>query len=285
MALEITPSGQACGAFVRGVDLRGDLTDAQVGELREAWLANQVLVFPEQPMNHDQLTAHSLRFGPFGDDPYLGSLDDNEHVVALHRAADETASIFADVWHADWSFQQFPPDGTCLHAKVIPPVGGDTQFINQYAALEEMPLQLRSQLEGRIAVHSARFGYSPDGAYGDADEGSERAMKIIADDTAYETETHPLIAPHRETGRDTLYSCFGYIIGLVGMDDAAAQELLQELHRWQTQERFQYRHRWEPNMLVMWDNRCVLHRANGGYDGHERLLHRTTIGFNHDVAA
>ena len=242
-------------------------------------------MFPDQPMDHVQLTTHSLRFGPFGVDPYLGPLDDHEHVVALHRAADETASIFADVWHADWSFQEFPPDGTCLHAKVIPPVGGDTDFINQYAALEAMPTELRSRIDGRIGIHSARFGYSPDGAYGEADKGSVRAMKIIADDSAYDTQTHPMVAPHRETGRDTLYSCAGYIIGIEGMADDEAQEVLAELHAWQTQERFQYHHRWEPDMLVMWDNRCVLHKANGGYDGHERLLHRTTIGFNHAIAA
>ncbi|MBT5140862.1 MAG: TauD/TfdA family dioxygenase, partial [Acidimicrobiaceae bacterium] len=77
-----------------------------------------------------------------------------------------------------------------------------------------------------------------------------------------------------------LFSVLGYIIGIDGMDEDEARGLLAEIYGWETRDEFQYRHRWEPNMLVMWDNRCVLHRATGGYDGHHRLLHRTTIGYN-----
>lgn len=80
------------------------------------------------------------------------------------------------------------------------------------------------------------------------------------------------------SGRLGVFGCLGYIIGIDGMRDDAAHELLTELHAWQTSERFWYRHEWEPQMLVMWDNRSVLHRATGGYEGFDRLLHRTTIG-------
>lgn len=108
-------------------------------------------------------------------------------------------------------------------------------------------------------------------------------MKILPNESAYETQTHPLIRIHPETGAETLYSTFGYIIGIEGMSDDEAGSLLQTLYHWQGREEFQYRHRWEPDMLVMWDNRVVLHKATGGYEGHERLLHRTTIGYNPDV--
>ena len=104
-------------------------------------------------------------------------------------------------------------------------------------------------------------------------------MQIRPNDSAYATQLHPLIRIHAETGAETLYSTIGYIIGIDGMADDEARLLLGEMYAWQTRDEFQYQHRWEPNMLVMWDNRCVLHRATGGYDGHDRLLHRTTIGY------
>lgn len=279
MALDITLSGQVCGASVRGVDLRSDLDAATVAEIRRAWLDHKVLAFPDQHLSDEDLERFTLAFGPFGVDPFFESINGHPHIAAIHRLADETAPVFAESWHADWTFQEYPPDGTCLYGKVIPPVGGDTLYIDQEAALAAMPDELRARIEGLTVIHSARNGYAPTGLYGD-DDTEQRAMKIVASDTAYATQTHPLIRPHRETGADTLYGCIGYIIGVDGMDDDEATALLMEVYAWQTREEFQYRHQWEPHMLVMWDNRWVLHRATAGYDGHERLLHRTTIGFN-----
>lgn len=285
MALDITSSGQACGAEVRGVDLAGPLDDATVAEIRQAWLVHKVLAFPGQQLGDDDLERFTLRFGPFGVDPFFESIEGHPHIAAIHRAADETAPVFAESWHADWTFQEFPPDGTCLYGKVIPPVGGDTHFADQEQALAEMPAALRRRIEGLTAVHSAQRAYAPDGMYGEGDEHRDgRAMRIMVSDEAYATQTHPLIRTHPETGAETLYSTFGYIIGIEGMDDDEATALLGEVYAWQTREEFRYCHRWEPEMLVMWDNRCVLHRATGGYDGHERLLHRTTIGYNAEVS-
>jgi len=285
MTLSITPSGQACGATVRGVDLTGELDGAEVEQIRAAWLKHRVLAFPDQPMSDEDLERFTQCFGPFGHDPFFESIDGHPNIAAVARAADETAPVFAEAWHADWSFQEFPPDGTCLFAKVIPPVGGDTLFLNQAAALAAMPADLRAELQGLHAIHSAQLPYAPDGTYGEQDQGATRAMKIVTDDSAYATQLHPLIRPHPETGEDTLYSTIGYIIGIEGMEQAAAMDLLKRVYAWQTQDRFVYTHKWQADMLVMWDNRCVLHKATSGYDGHERLLHRTTIGFNHAVRA
>ena len=148
-----------------------------------------------------------------------------------------------------------------------------------------MPPGLRAQIEGKVAIHSARTAYAPDGMYGEKDEEEDRSMRIVVSDDAYKTQTHSLIRVHPESGVEAVYSTFGYIIGIEGMPDDEAAELLVELYKWQTRDEFVYRHEWEPNMLTMWDNRCVLHRATGGFEGFERLLHRTTIGYNADVRA
>ncbi len=283
MTIEVTPSGESCGAAVRGIDLRRELSDDEIAEIRATWLKHRVLTIPDQALTDDQLERFTLYFGPFGDDPFFESIEGHPNIAAIHRRADETAPVFAESWHADWSFQAHPPDGTCLYAKVIPPCGGDTIFVNQVAALAAMPDELCSRIDGVDAIHSARQGYAPDGLYGEADEGADRAMKIVISDEAYATQVHPLVRTHPETGEATLYSTIGYIIGIVGMADDEAIELLLELYEWQTRDEFRYTHRWEPDSLVMWDNRCVIHRATGGYDGHERLLHRTTIGCNEAV--
>jgi taurine dioxygenase len=279
MGISVVPSAQVCGATVTGVDLTVALDKASVASIRAAWLEHHVLAFPDQEaMTDDDLERFTQYFGPFGDDPFIAPVEGREHVIAIRRDADETAPLFAENWHSDWSFQERPPRGTCLHGITIPPVGGDTLFADQHAALEAMPHELRARLEGRLAVHSARGGYAPSGMYGEADQRTDRSMTIRPSEAALATQLHPIIRPHPETGRLGIFGCIGYIIGIDGMDDDEARQLLVELYQWQTRDEFVYRHRWEPGMLVMWDNRSVLHRATGGYDGYDRLLHRTTIG-------
>lgn len=276
MSLDITPSGQACGASVRGIDLTQSLSESDVADIRAAWLTHHVLAFPDQHMSDDDLERFSLYFGAFGDDPFIAPIDGRQHVIAVKRDADETGPIFAEAFHTDWSFQKVPPAGTCLMSVVIPPVGGDTRFVDQHLALDTMPDALRSKLEGKRAIHSAAGAYAPDGFYGEEDVGT-RSMDIRPSDEATATMTHWIIRPHPETGRLGIFGCAGYIMGIEGMEAEEANALIGELYVWQTQEQFQYRHRWEPNMLVMWDNRSVLHAATGGYEGHARELHRTTI--------
>lgn len=276
MTLEITPSGQACGAEVRGADLSQPLPPDLVADIRAAWLEHQVLAFPDQSLTDDDLERFTLAFGPFGEDPFIAPIPGRKHIIAVKRAADETSPIFAESWHSDWSFQKTPPAGTCLYGITIPPEGGDTLFVNQYKALSAMPGDLRRRIEGRNAIHSAKNAYSPQGMYGAGDKG--RSMDIRPSAEAEATWTHPFIRTHPETGRESLFGCAGYIIGVEGMDAAEGWDLVTEIYRWQTRPEFQYRHHWQKGMLLMWDNRCTLHMATGGYAGHDRLLHRTTIG-------
>ena len=277
MSINIEPSGQACGATVTGVDLTQPLDEATVQEIRTAWLTHHVLSFPNQHMSDDDLERYSQYFGDFGDDPFSAPIPGRKHIIAVQRAADETAPLFAETWHSDWSFQATPPSATCLFGIKIPPVGGDTYFADQHKALALLPDELRKKIDGKMAIHSAVGAYAPDGFYGEADKASDRSMNIIPSDDARETQLHPLVREHPETGEPGIFSCLGYIIGIEGMSQEAGRALLEELYQWQGHESVQYRHKWEPDMLLMWDNRSVLHHASGGYEGHERLLHRTTI--------
>lgn len=278
MSLSVRVSGQACGAAVLGVDLRATMPADVVAAIRAAWLEHHVLAFPDQYLDDDELERFTLLFGPFGDDPFIAPIAGRHHVIAVRRDADETAPLFAENWHTDWSFQAHPPAGTCLNAVVVPPHGGDTLFANQHVALDSMPTELRSRLDGLMAIHSARGGYAPAGLYGEADQKGDRSMDIRPSSRALATQEHPVVRAHPETGRRGIFGCAGYIIGFAGLDDAESSALLMELHQWQTRDEFVYRHHWEPGMLVIWDNRSVLHRATGGYEGFDRLLHRTTIG-------
>jgi taurine dioxygenase len=280
VALEVIPSGQVCGATVTGLDLAQPLSDMTIGLIRQAWLTHHVLAFPDQQLDDDDLERFTLYFGPFGDDPFIAPIEGREHVIAIKREAGETTPLFAENWHTDWSFQKNPPAGTCLYGIEIPTSGGDTLFADQQAALAAMPADLRARIGDKQAIHSAANAYAPDGSYGDQDSG--RSMDIRPSTEAEATQLHPIIRNHPETGEPALYSCIGYIAGIDGMDQEEALALLMDIYAWQTRDEFVYRHHWEPGMLVMWDNRALLHCATGGYEGQSRLLHRTTIGAKTD---
>jgi len=275
MPMTVTPQPAPCGASVQGIDLRQPLSADTVAQLRQAWLVHQVLAFPGQALSLEDLERIALHFGPYGTDPYFGSVPGHPHIAQVRRDADEKTKIFAETWHSDWSFLPVPPQATLLYGNVIPPVGGDTLFANQYAAWDALSPAMQALLQGTRGIHSARRGYARDGMYGERDKG--RSMAIRYDDSALATQTHPIARAHPETGRIALYVSPGYTIGIEDMDDAEAQPLLMELFRHQVREDFVYRHRWQPGMLLMWDNRCVIHAATGGYDGHARLLHRITL--------
>jgi taurine dioxygenase len=273
--MQVDPSGEACGATVSGIDLAGEMTAELIAAVRAAWLEHRVLAFRDQSMDDDALERFTLAMGGFGEDPFFAPIPGRTHIAAIRREADETTPLFAENWHSDWSFLSHPPAGTCLLAIDIPPVGGDTLFADQHTAWEALPESRKRSLEPLIAVHSARHAYAPQGSYGEKDKG--RSMDIRPSDAALAMQTHPLIMAHPETGRCGFFSALGYIVGIEGMPDDEALPLLRELYQWQTREEFVHRRRWEPDMLVMWDNRAVLHKATGGYEGHRRELHRTTI--------
>jgi taurine dioxygenase len=265
----------SCGALIHGVDLSRPLVPEQISAIRSAWLAHQVVAFPGQALSLEDIERFAFYIGPRGEDPFIAGLPDHPHVVEVKREAQEKSKLFAETWHSDWSFLPSPPAGTVLYGEVIPPVGGDTLFADQYAAFEALPAALKAQIDGRLGVHSARGGYARDGLYGEKDEG--RSMAIRWGDNALKTRSHPLVKRHPETGRKALFVNPGYTIGIEGMGPDEGIELLRQLFRHQTDARFVYRHKWQAGMLTLWDNRCLLHAATGGYEGHRRLLYRVTV--------
>ncbi len=271
----VEPSGASCGATVREIDLSSKLSAYDIVAIRTAWLDHKVLAFSDQNMDDDALERFTQMMGDFGDDPFFDPIPGRKNIAAIVREADETSPLFAENWHSDWSFLPQPPSGTCLLAIELPPIGGDTLFSDQASAFAALPDAQKDELRQLNALHSASRGYAPDGLYGDNDEG--RSMAIRPSEEARARHSHPLVKPHPETGEEVLFCSISYTVGIEGMDDADALQLVMKLHQWCEQDRFVYRHRWEPNMLVMWDNRCVNHKATGGYEGHRRELHRTTI--------
>jgi taurine dioxygenase len=276
MAYRVELSGASCGALIHGVDLSKPLSKTAIGSIRAAWLEHQVIGIGEQDLDIGDLERFAAALGPKGNDPFIASIPGHPRVVEVRREADETTQVFAEAWHSDWSFLNPPPAGTLLYGKVIPPVGGDTLFANQYAAYEALPAAMKARIAGLQGIHSARRGYAPGGTYGERDRG--RSMAIRYSEQAMATQLHPLVRRHPETGKAALFVNLGYTIGVDGMSEADATTLLSELFVHQARPEFIYRHRWSPGLLTLWDNRCVLHTATGGYQGHRRLLWRITIG-------
>ena len=270
-----TDSASDLGIEIKGLNLNSKLPKEVIEKIRSAWLENGVAVFPNQDLTHDQFENFSLEFGNFGDDPFLGGLEEKPNIVEVKRLASEKASPFGGGWHSDWSFQSNPPAATFLLSKIIPPVGGDTLFANTQKAYEDLDDEMKLKINNLKVVHSAKLPYADDGFY--ATEKETRSMNIITSKEAKKEQIHPLVKTHPETQKKGLFINPVYTSRILDVPDEESFLLLSTLYEHMTQEKYVFRHKWSENMLLMWDNRTVMHMAEGGYDGYDRLLHRITI--------
>tara|TARA_Y100000813_G_scaffold78775_1_gene55822 strand:- start:1215 stop:2048 length:834 start_codon:yes stop_codon:yes gene_type:complete len=252
-----------------------DLTAENIAFLRAKWVKYGLIVFPKLPLSHDEFKDFALSFGEFGDDPFISSLPDYPNIAEIKRSAKEKATPFGGTWHSDWSFMKKPPSATLLHSKIIPPVGGNTLFANTEKAFAALPDEMKDKLRNLKVIHSAKIPYADDGFY--ALEKEERSMKILPSKEAKATFSHPMIKIHPETKKECLFINPVYTINIEGFSEDESQQLLWELYEHMIQDQFIYEHVWNENMLIMWDNRTVMHQATGGYDGYDRLLHRITL--------
>ena len=252
-----------------------DLTLENISFLRSKWVEYGLIVFPKLPLSHDEFKDFALSFGDFGDDPFISSLPDYPNIAEIKRNANEKATPFGGTWHSDWSFMKKPPSATLLHSKIIPPVGGNTLFANTEKSFAALPEDMKNRLRNLKVIHSAKIPYADDGFY--ALEKEERSMKILPSKEAKATFSHPMVKIHPETNKECLFINPVYTINIEGLSEDESQQLLWELYEHMIQDQFVYEHVWNDDMLIMWDNRTVMHQATGGYDGYDRLLHRITL--------
>jgi taurine dioxygenase len=273
--ITVEPISGTIGAEISGVDLC-NLTDQNVAEIRQAFLEHLVVFFRDQKMDIPAYKAFASKFGPFGKEPFVKTMDEHPEVITVLKEAHETNTInFGGQWHSDWSFLKTPPMATILHGIDIPPFGGDTVFANSYLAYDTLSEGMKRIVDPLIAVHSARRPYGTGKSIlGDT---SKKSMTIIRSEEAHEEVEHPLVRIHPETGKKVLFVNPVYTVRLKDMTERDSKEILEKLFNHSISEVFTCRFRWRKNSVAMWDNRCAMHLALNDYDGYRRELRRVTI--------
>ena len=276
MGYKIINNKSSLGVEVLNFEYNDISSKQKVNDLRDLWLAYSVIVFKNLKLTHEEFENFSLAFGVFGDDPYIDSISGYKNIIEVKRSAEEKAPPFGGSWHSDWSFQECPPSATLLHSKIIPPIGGETFFIDTQAAYDDLSSKIKLKIKDLMVSHSAIRPYADDGFYA-LEKDKDRSMAIKPSAKAKEFFLHPLVRTHPETKKKSLFINQVYSITVNGLNEKDSNELLEFLFFHMGKEKYIYKHKWEKNMLIMWDNRTVNHCAQGGYQGHKRLLHRITL--------
>jgi taurine dioxygenase len=270
--LTITKLGSRIGARVDGVQLRGDLDAATVGQIREALLTHKVVFFRDQHHLDDQqqLAFAGLLGTPIG------------HPAAAVLAAKDAPVITpinseygkANRWHTDVTFAANYPAASILRAVNLPSYGGSTLWASTAAAYEQLPEPLKCLAENLWAVHSNRYDYVSDEAVMSMTD-SQRAFRQAFEKADYRTE-HPVVRVHPETGERTLLAG-DFVRNFVGLDSHDSSVLFELLQRRITMPENTTRWNWEQGDVAIWDNRATQHRAVDDYDNEPRLMHRVTL--------
>jgi alpha-ketoglutarate-dependent 2,4-dichlorophenoxyacetate dioxygenase len=285
-ALELAPLHPLFVGEVRGVDLGHDLDQATVQAIVRACDRFAVLVFRDQRLDDARQIAFSARLGPLETtirklrpghqlrlDHHVSDISNLDHEGEILSAEDRRRlySLGDRLWHTDSSFKAVPAKYSLLSAHTIPSEGGETQFADLRAAYDALPERTKTQIEGLVAEHSIVYSRSTIGFTDFADE--ER--------TGLQAVPQKLVRTHPGSGRKTLYLA-SHAMAIRGMPTPEARLLLKDLMEHSTQPEFVYTHRWRPGDLVMWDDRCTLHRARAFDPAQRRDMHRTTVS---DVAS
>ena len=284
----VRPMGAALGADIDGVDLAQPLAPAAVEAIKQAWADHLVLRFRGQHLDDDQLMRFSALFGELdlapviaaarvkvpGEDRYVDSAPEGHRYVSIisniieNGIAIGALGAYESIWHTDMSFNPEPPMGSALFALEVPPAGGDTGFANMYRAYDTLPEDLRRQVEGRLCRH--------DSSRNSAGE-LRRGQPEVTDPRAAPGADHPIIRTHPVTGRKALFLGRRRNAYIQGLDLAASEALLDALWAHATRPDLTWYQQWRVGDLVMWDNRCVLHRRDEFDPNTRRLMHRTQI--------
>ncbi|MEM8812994.1 MAG: TauD/TfdA family dioxygenase [Pseudomonadota bacterium] len=265
------------GAEVSGLDLKNGISDDLARFLREALSTQLVLVLREQHLSLNNQKALTRVFGEPMQLPYVSPLPDDPDVIAVLKKAEErNTGVFGGEWHADFSFLENPPAGSILNAVDVPDVGGDTVWSSQVAAYRSLPPDLAAIVNGRAAIHVGKpYGvkHAPP-----AETRANASVRMSRGNPKADREiSHPAVIAHPETGDEALFVNPIYTTRLDGMNEQESAPILEALYKHATRPDFSCRHRWRPGDVVIWDNRMTLHYATNDYDGHRRLLYRTTF--------
>ena len=274
MICELLPLSEHTGVEAKGVDLSRPLDDETRSLLNQAFVKHSVLVIRDQTLSARQLRDAVQNFGEiFPQHNTRFSLPECPEIHYLSnkdRYPDGSRYIPGAGYHTDHSNAEIPPKATLLLAIELPTSGGDTQYVNMAAAYGALPEATKKQIAGLKAMHVYQSKHSTRKLMTLGDEAKKRLPPAVY---------HPIVRTHPENGRKAIYINPIRIETIAGMKETDAQLLLCELLQHAIQERFQYRHKWKQGDLVMWDNRCLLHKANGDYD-HEtqtRYLYRVML--------
>jgi taurine dioxygenase len=269
----IAPLSSHTGAEVRGVDLRGPIDNTICARMNQAFVDHSVLVIRDQKLSAPEFLQAMQLFGdifpqhnPRFQVPGCPMI---HYISNQDRFEDGTVYIPGEGYHTDHSNDPKPPKATALHTIKLPQSGGDTQFVNMCEAYAALPDQVKTRIGNLRARHVYQSKHSQRKLMSMP---GEKRKAIAA------SVVHPLVRTHPENGRKALYINPIRIEEIVGMEDAEALPLLDELLQHATQLKFEYRHEWQSGDVVIWDNRCLMHKANGDYPVEQvRYLYRLML--------
>lgn len=277
--LAMTPD---LGAEVRGVDLALPISDACFRRILEVFNQYCFIFLRNQHLEPQLLVRFAARFGeidvPDVAEHLLPGLPQVHMISNARREGRATGLVRSGThWHSDLSYKAVPASATLLYGVQCPPQGANTEFINMYSVFEALPREKRLFLEKLRAVHDRSFRY--------ADLYPDRPPLSPEEIEALPPVEHPLVRVHPATGRKALFLAKDMVSRILGLDPVQSRKLIDELEAFATQPRFGYSHRWQPGDLLIWDNRCTLHRATPYDNKFDRTLHRVQVKGQAPVAA
>ena len=271
MNYKLTPlTDHETGAEITGLDLKAPISPELRKALNAEFAKYHVLVFRDQKMEPPDFAKAGEIFGELMSHHHKDVRVGHPEVYVVKNEKTETGfRIQGGSFHTDHSNHPVPPKATALHPVSLPTYGGDTQFVNMHNAYDDLPEATKRRIAGLKAVHVFESKFSP------------RKLRPLDEKSREELPPpgiHPLVRLHPENGRKALYMNPVRIEAIVGMPEKEALALVAELMAHATQKKYEYRHKWRYGDMVIWDNRSVMHQANGDYDMNEvRHLHRIMI--------
>ncbi|MEK6592636.1 MAG: TauD/TfdA family dioxygenase [Pseudomonadota bacterium] len=273
-AIDVVAMTGCLGAEIRGMDLSRHLGNDTFARILDVFHRHCVIFFRDQKLTPEQLAAFSARFGELDVHHMTEHTFPNlpqVRVLSNVKKDGKTIGITNGGmhWHSDLSYKPRPALATLLYAIECPPQGADTQFASMYEAYAALPETTRSKLRGLYTVHDRNYRYSA--LY------PSRPPLTAEQIAKVPPVEHSLVRVHPVTGRPALFVAKDVVSHIIGMDQAGGRALIEELEAFSTQSRFIYSHKWRPGDVLVWDNRCTLHRATPYDPAYRRTLYRTQV--------